>query len=107
MPRHYRRALRLVSPRWRVSCILAARKNPRRKLVMRTLVEITFTSLDGVIDAPAITTRPATVLRGRRPARSLGTHLFDHVDWPTRLRLSAERRFDSGAVVLEYTRGDD
>ena len=35
-----------------------------------------------------------------------GTRLFDKVDRPTHLRLTAEHRFDSGTMVLEYTRGE-
>jgi dihydrofolate reductase len=30
-----------------------------------------------------------------------GTRLFDKVDRPTHLRLTAEHRFDSGTMVLE------
>ena len=32
-----------------------------------------------------------------------GTHLFEKVERPAHLRLSAETRFDSGTVALEFT----
>jgi dihydrofolate reductase len=35
-----------------------------------------------------------------------GTRLFDKVDRPKHLQLSAEHRFDSGTMVLEYTRSE-
>lgn len=35
-----------------------------------------------------------------------GTHLHDKVERPAHFTLSAERRFDSGTIVLEYKRGN-
>jgi hypothetical protein len=86
---------------------------------VRKLVEITFMSLDGVIDAPDITQEAQSYFSGDMqhdrcridmlclivypfPLRH-GTHLFDRVDLTTHLHLSDIKRFVSGAVVLEYT----